>query len=83
VVVVAFGGGSVRSRFEETLVGEFRENTVRIAHLPSALGVSDVGYPHTGGLLERVVGVIAVTEGDDRGLEFRRVLREILNTFHS
>jgi hypothetical protein len=69
--VVVLGGGNVRSRFEETLVGEFRENAVRIVRLPSALGVSNVGYPHTGGLLERAVGVVALTKGDDRRLEFR------------
>jgi hypothetical protein len=60
----------MRSRFEETLVGEFRENAVRIARLSSALVVSDVGYPHTGGLFERAVSVIALMHDDDRCLEF-------------
>jgi hypothetical protein len=55
---------------KRTFVGEFRENAVRIARLPSALGVSDVGYPHTGGLLERAMGVVALTHGDDPCLEF-------------
>jgi hypothetical protein len=47
--------------FDETLVGELRENAVRIDRLPSALGVSGVGYPHTGGLLECAMGVVALT----------------------
>jgi hypothetical protein len=59
---------NARSRFEEILVCEFRENAVRISRPPSAIGVLDTGYPHTGGPLERAVGVVALTQGDDRGL---------------
>jgi hypothetical protein len=69
--VAVFGGADVRLRLEETFAGELREDATHIARLPSVLGVSDVGYPHTGDLLERTRSVVALTQGDDRDLEFR------------
>jgi hypothetical protein len=69
---LSYGGvGNFRLGFKKTLVSEFCENEVRFARLVSAPGVSEVGYPHTGDLLVRAVGVVVWTHGDDCGLEFR------------
>jgi hypothetical protein len=61
-----WAGDSGRARATETLVGQFREHSVRISARLSALGEAEEAKSSTGGLLRRCVGAMTRSDKGNR-----------------